>query len=337
MKKRNACCFTVVALFLFFAFFSGLQSAAEIKAVPVAGSLYLLEGLEGGNVAFLVTEAGVLVVDSGTSPEEGQRIVAEIAKVTPNTIKYLVLTHYHGDHTFGLQAFPATTVIIGQQNTADNIRRLNEPRLRGMMEKQMPEMIAAQSLKVEKLRKKRSKDLKKEEERLKTLETDLAQLKELRFIYPAITYESKLWIYLGGEVIEVIYPGHAHTNGDSLVYFPGLKVLHTGDLLFNGSFPYIGAEAGADTANWIEKVKEISGWAVEKFIPGHGPLADKEGLLRQAAYLSDLREAVKGAIAAGQSLEQMKKTLVLPAWKDLLRKEGYPQNIEAVFNELTKK
>ncbi len=336
MKKRNVILFFVV-LYLSIGFSSGLRAADEVKAVPVAGGLYLMEGLNGGNVAFLVTNEGVLVVDSGTTPEEGKLVMAEIAKKTDQPVKYLVLTHYHGDHTFGLQAYPATAVIISQQNTADNIRKLNEPRLRGMMEKGMPEMIAAQKIKVDKLRKKKGKDLKKEEERLKELESQLAQLKELRFVYPAITYESKLRIDLGGQEIEVIYPGPAHTDGDSLVFFPGLKVVHMGDLFFNGLLPYIGAEAGADTANWLAKLKEVSGWDVEKFIPGHGPLADKEALLRLAAYLGDLRQAVQEAIAAGQTLEQAKKMAPLSAWKDLKWQEMFPRNVEAVYNELSGK
>jgi glyoxylase-like metal-dependent hydrolase (beta-lactamase superfamily II) len=336
MKKRNLILFFVV-LYLSIGSSSGLRAADEVKAVPVTGGLYLMEGLNGGNVAFLVTNEGVLVVDSGTTPEEGKLIVAEIAKKTDQPVKYLVLTHYHGDHTFGLQSYPASVVIISQQNTADNMRKLNEPRLRGMMEKGMPEMIAAQKITLDKLRKKKGKDLKKEEERLNELETGLAQLKGLRFVYPAITYDSKLRIALGGETIEVIYPGPAHTNGDSLVFFPGLKVLCTGDMFFNGLLPYIGAEAGADTANWITKVREVSGWDIEKFIPGHGPLADKEALLRLAAYLGDLRQAVKDAIAAGQTLEQAKKMAPLPAWKDLKWQEMFPRNVEAVYNELSRK
>jgi glyoxylase-like metal-dependent hydrolase (beta-lactamase superfamily II) len=324
-------------LFYFLPLCSCLAAPRPGCGRPKRSRLYLMEGLNGGNVSFLVTNEGVLVVDSGTSPDEGKLVMAEIAKKTDKAVKYLVLTHYHGDHTFGLQAFPTATVIIGQQNTADNMRKLNEPRLRGMMEKGMPDMIAAQKITVDKLRKKKGKDLKKEEERLKTLEAEFTELQGLRFVYPAITYDSKLRIDLGGEMIEVIYPGPAHTNGDSLVFFPGLKVVHMGDLFFNGSLPYIGAEAGADTANWLAKIKEVSGWDVEKFIPGHGPLADKEALLRLAAYLGDLRQAVQTAIAAGQTLEQTKKMAPLPAWKDLKWQEMFPRNVEAVYNELSRK
>jgi glyoxylase-like metal-dependent hydrolase (beta-lactamase superfamily II) len=324
-------------MFLFVGFAGGLRAAGEAKAVPVAGGLYLMEGLEGGNVAFLVTDEGVLVVDSGTSPAEGKLVMDAIAAITDQPVKYLVLTHYHGDHSFGLQSFPASTVVVAQQNTAGNIRKLNEPRIQGMMVKRMPEMVAAQKFKVEQLRRKKGKDLKKEEERLKTLESEFAELQGLRFVYPAITFETKLCISLGGEEIKVIYPGPAHTNGDSLVYFPGLKVVHMGDLLFNGLLPYIGAEAGADTANWMEKLREVSGWDAEKFIPGHGPVGGREALLRLSAYLDDLRQAVQKVIAAGQTLEQAKKMAPLPAWKDLKWQEMFPRNVEAVYNELTRK
>ncbi|HOW45246.1 MAG TPA: MBL fold metallo-hydrolase, partial [Candidatus Aminicenantes bacterium] len=159
MKRKNLFFFAMVVMFLAAGVLAGQEMPKEIKAVPVVGGLYFVEGLEGGNVAFLATDEGVLVVDSGTTPEEGKLIVAEIARVSGRPIRFLVLTHYHGDHTFGLQAYPPSTVIIAQQNTADNMRSLNEPRLRGMMEKQMPEMIATQKLKVEKLRKKNGKEL----------------------------------------------------------------------------------------------------------------------------------------------------------------------------------
>lgn len=336
MSKSNLFCLVMVVLFLSAAALAGQPVPAEIRAVPVTGGLYLMEGLGGGNVAFLATDEGVLVVDSGTTPEEGKRIVEEIAKVSDKPIRFLVLTHYHGDHTFGLQAYPPTTVVIAQQNTADNMRSLNEPRLRGMMEKQMPGMIAAQKQKVDKLRKKKGKELAKEEETLKELETQLAELKELRFVYPAVTFQTKLSVFLGGQEIEVVHPGRAHTDGDALVHFPGLKVLHAGDLLFAASYPYIGAEAGADTANWIAAIERAASWDVETVIPGHGSVTDKQGFLKMAAYLSQLREMVKGAIAAGKSLDEAKKMPPLPAWKGFARERQLPANIEAVYKELKK-
>lgn len=337
MKNKNLFCMAAIVLFVSAAVLAGQQAPDGIKAVTVTDGLYLMEGLGGGNVAFLATDEGVLVVDSGTTPEEGRRIVEEIARVTDKPIRFLVLTHYHGDHTFGLQAYPPSTVIIAQQNTADNMRRLNEPRLRGMMEKQMPEMIVAQRLKVEKLRKKKGKELPKEEEALKALEMQLAELKELRFVYPAVTFQTRLSVFLGGQEVEVVHLGRAHTDGDALVHFPGLKVLHAGDLLFAGSYPYIGAEAGADTANWIAAIERAASWDVETVIPGHGRITDKQGFLKMAAYLSELREMVKGAIAVGKSLEEAKKMAPLPAWKGFARERQLPSNIEAVYNELSGK
>lgn len=336
MKIRNVILIFAV-VFVFIASLGAQQPVAEVKAVPVAGELYVVEGLEGGNVAFLVTTEGVLVVDSGTSPEAGRLVMAEIAKKTDRPVKYLLLTHYHGDHTFGLQSYPDSTVIIAQQNTADNIRSLNAPRIRGMLEKRMPEMIAAQKLKVEQLGKKKGKELKQEEGRLQELEARLAELKEFRFVFPAITFQTKLTVFLGGQEVEVVHFGRGHTDGDAIVRFHGLKAVHTGDLFFNGSLPYIGVEAGADTANWLATLQRASGWDIEKFIPGHGPVSDKAGLQRMADYLTDLRRIVQDAIAVGQTLEQVRKLPLPAAWKDMKWAESFPQNLEAVYNELNKK
>jgi glyoxylase-like metal-dependent hydrolase (beta-lactamase superfamily II) len=324
-------------MFLFIVAVSGLRAADAAKAVPVAADLYAVEGLEGGNVAFLVTPEGVLVVDSGTSPEAGQLVMDEIATKTDRPVKYLILTHYHGDHTFGLQSFPPSTVIIAQQNTADNMRSLNGPRIQGMLEKRLPEMIAAQKLKVEELRKKKSKNLKQEEGRLREIEARLEELQGFRFVFPAVTFQTKLTVFLGGQEVEVVHFGRGHTDGDAVVSFPGLKVAHMGDLFFNSSLPYIGAEAGADTANWLATLQRVAGWGVETFIPGHGPVSDREGLLRSAAYLADLRRVVQEAVATGQTLEQVKKLPLPAAWKDMRWAESFPQNLEAVYNELKKK
>ena len=83
-----------------------------VKAVVVKENLYRLEGTRGGNVAFLVTAKGVLVVDSGTAFEEAEQIIKAIRKITPQPIRYVVLTHYHGDHTIGLPVFPETAILF---------------------------------------------------------------------------------------------------------------------------------------------------------------------------------------------------------------------------------
>ncbi len=108
------------------------QSIDGAKVVELARGLYTITGWEdAGNPAFFVTGQGVVVVDSGESPERGRAIVAKVRETTDQPIKYLILTHYHGDHTYGVQSFPEGTIVIGSQELAANILRFNAEEAKG--------------------------------------------------------------------------------------------------------------------------------------------------------------------------------------------------------------
>ena len=91
------------------------RSADEIVVTKAAEDLYFLTGVVG-NVAFLITDEGVLVVDSGTRPSHGDAILEEIAKLTDKPVRYLIFTHYHMDHVLGAQQFPEETICIAHKN-----------------------------------------------------------------------------------------------------------------------------------------------------------------------------------------------------------------------------
>jgi len=307
------------------------------QVVAVSAKVYLLSGLaDAGNVAFLVAGAGVLVVDSGASPADGRTIVEKVRSVTDRPIRYLVLTHSHGDHTYGLQSFPSDMVVIAQRNLPKNMQR-DDDEIKGALEK-FPARIAAIKEKIAALGRREKSARAKEEENLKNLEARYAFYGELRLVRPQITLDGgKLTISLGGETAEIISPGPAHIDDNLIVYFPGQKVVHMGDMLFYRHHPYIDWRAGSDTARWITALKEVQDWPLEKVIPGHGPVAGKEALAEQVRYLGDLREAVAAALNKGLTLDQAQKAVILPAWKDLGFPDMLPYAIEAVFHELGKK
>ena len=307
--------------------------AAEVKAVPVSEKVYVLEGLaEAGNVAFLVTEAGVLLVDAGDSPACGRTIVEKIREVTPQPIRFVVLTHYHGDHCFGLQALPAETLIVAQENLPHNQKR-DSAEIKALLEK-IPGSIDAIRENIRKLGKKKTGRRAKEEEQLQKLEARLAFYGQQQIVPPHILFKDKLVFQLGGETIEIIYPGPAHTNGNALVYFPGQKVIHMGDMVFYKCHPYIDWQAGSNTANWIVQLEKAASLTLEKVIPGHGAVAGKEALTEQARYLADLRAAVEAGLEKGASLETMKKSPVPVKWSNLGFLDMWPFAIEAAYREL---
>ncbi len=311
------------------------QSPA-LKVQKIATDLYLLMG-NGGNGAFLLSPDAVLVVDSKNDPTTANEIVQEVKKFTTAPIRYLINTHYHGDHTHGNQVFSPMATIISHQNTRDNIIRFDLPRNEEYRTSRLPQMLSEQEAKVAQLESQNSPQLQEERKRLEELKRTAEELEQLRITPPSLTFETQCTIYLDGYTVELLYLGQAHTNGDVVVYFPQQKVIHLGDLHFHQIIPYIDVAAGADTANWIEILNQVKEMEVETIIPGHGELTDIAGLEEFINYLSDLRQEVKKYIDQGQTLEDTKENLRLPKYSHF---SGYnsslSRNVEAVYRELTR-
>jgi cyclase len=309
------------------------QEPAE-KLQEVAPGLFVVTGLtESGNPAFLVTSEGVAVIDAGDSPAAGRRIVELVRSKTGQPIRYLILTHYHSDHTLGVESFPSGTQVIGRSRIEANMQRAREAQLQ-----EYPKVLASLREKVDRLRQNKDPQLDAEELRLAENQRAYENLKTGHVVVPQLAFEGQLTLRLGGEVIEVISPGATHTNDSAIVRFPGKKAVHLGDTLFVRSYPYIDARAECNTKRWIEYLNEVQGWDVNAVIPGHGPVADKAAIAAQVVYLTDLRREVGAAVASGASLEttleQVKKTMS-QRYGGYEWPEGLVYGISAVYKELS--
>ena len=327
---RKLILFLIVSCLFCLSLYSQDNNATTVQAL--GENLYAITGLDQGNAAFLVTEKGVLVVDAGAIGFGGRTIVQEIAKKTTQPIRFVILTHHHFDHTGGLQAFPSTAIVVAQEQLPAMYQK--------RVVERVPEYVEQTNAEIADLQKKSAEEKKPEE--LAKLKQNIRQdqdfLKELQTfkpVYPEITFNERLAIVLGQEKVEIFFPGPGHTNDNSVVYFPRQKVVHAGDLIFNGSYPYIMRKSGANTEGWIADLNEILKLDAGKVIPGHGAIGDKEIVKQQIAYLSDLRSAVAEAAAKGTTLEVLKKSISLPAWKRLGSPEMLPANVEAVYSEMT--
>jgi cyclase len=330
----------ILVFLLFFSFillWPRYSQTQELKLHKITDSLYMISGL-GGNVAFLVTEEGVLVVDSGTMPEHGKEITAEIEKITDKPIKYLIYTHYHGDHTHGAQGLPSNITTISHINTRENLEKLDMPRMKEAITNTIPQQIKILEENVEKLIAEKSPDLEKAEKKLQQTKEQFEEYKKIKLLFPNITFKKKSIIYLGNQEIKLLYLGCGHTNGDVLVYFPQEKVIHMGDLFFQNMIPYIDYDAGSSTENWIKILQKVMEMDVEQAIPGHGEITAKNGLSAQIQYLKDLRAEVEKYIKQGATLEEIKEKFSLPKYEKMgLYNELIPVDIEAVYREMTEK
>ncbi len=159
------------------------------------------------------------------------------------------------------------------------------------------------------------------------------------FALPGITFSDKLMVYAGGQAIRLVHFPHAHTDGDTVVFLDGLKVVHMGDMFINGMFPFLDVANGGDIDGWVRQLDLILGTlpADAKIIPGHGPLAGVAELKAFRAMLADSADLVRKQMQAGKTLEEIKAAGVpdnLAAWAQGFLKA--PQWLELVYRSLEK-
>jgi len=124
---------------------------------------------------------------------------------------------------------------------------------------------------------------------------------------PVITFNDTVTFRLNSQEIRVIHQHNAHTDGDSIVHFTEANVIHTGDVWFNGLYPFIDTSSGGSLDGVIRSVKVLLSLSDAKtqFIPGHGPLADRKDLQGYLEMLSTVRERIQKLIDEGRTIEQI--------------------------------
>jgi cyclase len=305
-----------------------------LQAIKVADNLYAIENPHGGNIAFLVTDEGILVVDAGTSPSNGRQIITAIESVSDKPIKYVVYTHLHGDHIYGIAAFPSDVKIIAHAQLVDNFKNITEPQLKNNIEIRIPENIAKLTHLMDSIPNKKSEEYLNVYQRYNSLGSYLGELKQVEIRYPDTTFTEKFDLTLGNEKIILEFLGSGHTNDNIVVRFPKQNVIHTGDLIFNGRIPYVLAAHGATVKGWTAVVEKLSAEKIQHVIPGHGSITNGDAFKAQASYFKQLTEKVTTLKNQGKSLDEIKKSIDIKEFGLKGNESQFPINIEVVFNEL---
>ena len=136
--------------------------------------------------------------------------------------------------------------------------------------------------------------------------------------HPKVTYLDSMALYVADQPAILVHAPRAHTDGDSFVVFKDSNVIHTGDLFFNGLFPYIDLDSGGSVQGYIAGQKRIIRMANDNtiIVPGHGPLSNKKELTVALAMLEESAKIVAEARKNKMSLEKMKETKILERYKD---------------------
>lgn len=286
---------------------------------PIGPGLSVLYG-GGGNIAILEGPDSLVVVDSQVR-ELAPWIVRQIQKISEKSIRYLINTHHHDDHTGGNSAFRPLSVIVAHENVRKHM--LAEPQL---ILREYPALL---------------EQAKKSghAEEAASLDEAIAWAGKVRIediAAPVLTFDSEVRIHVGEETIEVWHTPPAHTDGDCVIYFRKANVLHMGDLFANRVIPYVDVEAGGSARGYLVAIDRVLARVPHdvKIIPGHGEASDFAGLQAFRRYVADLVDAVRRAKAAGQSRAQFLATAELAAYRDY---SGYAdrfrQNCAAAWDE----
>jgi glyoxylase-like metal-dependent hydrolase (beta-lactamase superfamily II) len=276
-------------------------SKVQIKVTKVSGNIYMLEG-EGGNIAASVGEDGIVLVDDQFAPlaEKIQAALKNLG-ITDKPVRFVINTHYHGDHTGGNAPFAnAGSTVIAQ----DNVRKRLESGGTGGNGSSMKMDYKAAP----------------------------------KAALPVITFEHDVTVHLNGEDIRALHFPAGHTDGDAVIFFPKNNVVHMGDDFVRYGFPFIDVASGGSVQGMIDAMEKASAMlpADVKVIPGHGALSNLDDVREFVKMLKETSAAVQKALGEHKTLEQMKQEKILEPWKKW--SGGFmnaDQFIETLYNSLT--
>jgi glyoxylase-like metal-dependent hydrolase (beta-lactamase superfamily II) len=246
-------------------------SKVEIKVEKLAPGVAVLFGA-GGNIGLSYGEDGNAIIDDQYAPLT-DRILAAIKTLDAEPVRFIINTHWHGDHTGGNANLGKAGAVIVAHN---NVRmRMSAAQLLalGGVKQQVP-----------------------------------ASPKEA---LPLLTFADGVTLHFNGDTMQVIHVANAHTDGDSMIYWRKADVLHTGDVFVHGfSFPFIDLNSGGSIDGMIAAADEGLKLAAPntRIIPGHGAVASRADFVAYRDMLADIRAKVAAGIAAGQTLTQIQAT-----------------------------
>lgn len=257
--------------------------APPVAVKQVAPDLYFFFDYAGSNSVFLTNPQGVLVIDTRQHPRAAEELIAEIRKISRAPIRWVLNSHFHGDHTFGNAAF--------QKEGATFVAQIATPPI---MQKVHP------------------KEMARRQEYFRSHNYDP---NEVKLILPSVTFDKTMTIWLGNREARLMYLGPGQQDGDTFVYFPHARALFTPGSFATRNIPNMAFTTSVES--WLALLDGVvANTDVERIMPAHGDLATRNDVQEFAAMLSYIYTLVKGASDQGLPLEQAQQVLTFPQYAD---------------------
>ena len=253
------------------------ETEITIRADHVAGSVYVIQG-RGGHIGLSVGDDGAFMIDDQYAPLT-PAIREVVGRLTDQPVRFVVNTHWHGDHVGGNESLGETgSVIVAHENVRKR-----------MSTEQFMELF----------------------DRKVEASPDIA--------LPVITFADGVTFHLNGDTMRVVHVANAHTDGDAVVYFTEADVLHMGDVYWNGLYPLIDTGSGGSPRGVVAAVDAVLPMISDdtRIIAGHGPaISGKAELIVYRDVIAAITDRIQAAVEAGQTLAEVQAAGLTADWDD---------------------
>jgi cyclase len=297
------------ALATFIGFVPGAPASAQDldpHIQKLGDGIYVYVGTNfNSNCGIVLTQDGVVLIDSGHNPTDSRAILAAVKKLTPMPVRFLIDSEPHPDHTTGHFVFSPPAVIIAAQGAGDSMRA---------REKQDPQRI----------------------EKLAATSPDMkAALDGYKFIPPAIEYHDKMTLRLGERTFELMYLKGVHSEADTAIWLPKERVLFSASAFVTNQInimrPFV------TIPDILAAGKMMKALNPEYVVPGHGAPGTAQLFDDGEKYYALLLDRVGKAVKEGKSLDDIKKDVRMPEYASWASQDRFPTNIEAAYKMVTGK
>ena len=238
----------------------------EIKTEKLSPTTFVLFGA-GGNVGVSVGEDALFIIDDQYAPVS-PKILAALKQLSDKPIKFVLNTHWHGDHTGGNENMGKGGALIVAH---DNVRkRMSTEQFIALFKSKVPPSP--------------------------------------KVALPVVTFSTDVTFHINGDEVYGFHVPKAHTDGDTVVHFKKSNVIHMGDVFFNGWYPFIDVSSGGSPEGVIAASDRVLAMSDDntKIIPGHGPVAGKGDLKAYRDMLASVSGRVKALMKEGKKLDEIK-------------------------------
>ena len=249
------------------------------------------------NCGIILTQEGVILIDSGHNPTDSRAVMEAVKKLTPLPIRFLIDTEIHPDHTTGHFVFSPPATIIAHQGGGEAMKKAFDP------------------------------------ERIKTLAAQSPAMRDAvegyRLVTPQVEYQEKTTINLGERTLELIHLKNVHSESDTAVWLPKERILFSASAAIPGSYNNLRAFVSIpDMLSAIQMMKSLN---PEIVVAGHGPVGTTKIFDDSTRFYNLLLERVGKLAKEGMTLDQIKQELKMPEYDNWAAKDRIPSNVEAAY------